>query len=67
MLLSGSGATRRSGGTAVSYLLFEQGFCKALMALGYKDAIARRDEIAGFLGMAPGVGSVAEPSLLMPG
>lgn len=67
MLLSGSGATRRSGGTAVSYLLFEQGFCKALMALGYKDAITRRDEIAGFLGMAPGVGSVAEPSLLMPG
>lgn len=50
-LLSGSGATRRGGGTAVSYLLFEQGFCRALMALGYRDAVARRDEIAAFLGM----------------
>lgn len=48
-LLSGSGALKRGGGTAVSYLLFEQGFCRELMALGYTDAIARRDEIARFL------------------
>lgn len=50
ILLSGFGATKRSGGTAVSYLLFEQGFCRALMALGYRDAMARRDEIVAFLG-----------------
>lgn len=50
-LLSGWGATRRTGGTAVSYLLFEQGFCRALMTLGYQDAIARREEIAAFLGI----------------
>lgn len=52
-LLSGTGATRRGGGTAISYLLFEQGFCRALMALGFRDAMARRDEIAAFLGLPP--------------
>ncbi|MFZ5722762.1 MAG: patatin-like phospholipase family protein [Pseudomonadota bacterium] len=50
-LLSGSGALKRGGGTAVSYLLFEQGFCRELMALGYTDAIARREEIAQFLNL----------------
>lgn len=50
-LLSGSGALKRGGGTAVSYLLFEQGFCRELMALGYTDAISRRGEIAEFLGL----------------
>jgi NTE family protein len=49
-LFSGSGATSRGGGTAVSYLLFEQGFCRELMELGYSDAWARRSEIAQFLG-----------------
>lgn len=50
-LLSGSGALKRGGGTAVSYLLFEQGFCRELMALGYTDAISRREEISSFLGL----------------
>lgn len=66
-LLSGWGATRRAGGTAVSYLLFEQGFCRALMALGYQDAIARREEIAAFLGIAhasPPPGPEETPSYL---
>lgn len=49
-LLSGSGAMRRGGGTAISYLLFEQGFVRELMALGYEDTKARREEIAAFLG-----------------
>lgn len=58
-LLSGWGATRRTGGTAVSYLLFEQGFVREMIALGYRDAIARRDEIAAFLGYAPGAGEAS--------
>ncbi len=53
-LLSGSGALKRGGGTAVSYLLFEQGFCRELMALGYVDAMARREEIVEFLGFPVG-------------
>lgn len=52
-LLAGSGATSRGGGTALSYLLFEQGFCRELMELGYRDAWARRAEIAQFLGFPP--------------
>lgn len=52
-LLAGSGATGRGGGTAVSYLLFEQGFCRELMDLGYQDAWARRAEIAQFLALPP--------------
>lgn len=58
-LFAGSGATRRGGGTAVSYLLFEQGFCQALMELGFRDAMARRDEIAAFLGLPFPAGSSA--------
>jgi len=41
---------RRDGGTLVSYLLFEQDYCRALIDLGYKDTMARREEVAHFLG-----------------
>lgn len=47
--LRGSGATRSPGASAVSYLLFEPGFTRALMSLGYQDASARADEIRTFL------------------
>jgi NTE family protein len=47
--LRGSGATRSPGASAVSYLLFEPGFTRALMSLGYQDASARADEIRAFL------------------
>lgn len=50
--LRGSGATQSPGASAVSYLLFEPGFTHTLMSLGYKDAMAREDEIRGFLGIA---------------
>lgn len=49
--LRGSGATRSPGATAVSYLLFEPGFTRSLMSLGYRDAMKREDEIRAFLGL----------------
>jgi NTE family protein len=40
-LLRGVGAMRHGGANLVSYLLFEKGFCRALMDLGYQDALKR--------------------------
>src|SRR5512139_2335647 len=39
------GAMRRSGANLVSYLLFDRQFCRALIDLGYQDAMRRREEI----------------------
>lgn len=52
-LLRGVGATRARGATLTSYLLFEQAYCRALIALGYKDTMAKRDEVLKFLGVSP--------------
>ena len=49
LLLRGVGAMRRSGANLVSYLLFEKGFCRALIELGYQDARKRKEEILAFL------------------
>jgi NTE family protein len=48
LFLGGSGNTSRNGSGILSYLLFSKGFCKDLIALGYKDGLARRTEIEGF-------------------
>jgi len=48
LFLGGSGNTSRNGSGILSYLLFSKGFCKDLIALGYKDGLARREEIEGF-------------------
>jgi NTE family protein len=40
---------RRGGANLASYLLFEQGYCNELIDLGYRDTVARRDEVASFL------------------
>ncbi len=45
--LGGLGAMR-SGGPLASYLLFEPGFTRALMALGEQDAYARKAELLSF-------------------
>jgi NTE family protein len=50
LLLRAAGVMRRSGATLVSYLLFERHYCRALIDLGYQDALKRRDEIMVFLG-----------------
>ena len=49
-LLRGLGASRAGGATLTSYLLFEPAYCRALIALGYKDTMARREEILRFIG-----------------
>jgi NTE family protein len=54
LLMRGIGATRRAGANFVSYLLFDKLYCRALMDLGYKDAMARKEEILAFLGQNGG-------------
>ncbi len=58
-LLRGVGAMRRSGANLVSYLLFEKEFCRALIDLGYHDAMKRKDEIRAFLDMKQDVDAAA--------
>jgi NTE family protein len=48
-LLRGIGAMNRNGSNLASYLLFEQGYCRALIDLGYQDTMARRGEVLEFL------------------
>ena len=49
LFLRSIGATREgSGASAASYLLFEPGFCRRLLALGYADAMAQREQILAF-------------------
>ena len=52
LLFRSVGATQRGGATLLSYLLFERAYCRELIALGYKDTMARRDNLRGFLGYA---------------
>jgi NTE family protein len=52
-VLEGLGALRGSGAGLASYLLFEPGFTRALMALGQADVHARADEILSFLNPEP--------------
>jgi NTE family protein len=48
-MLRGLGAKGEHGGTLLSYLLFEAGFTRELLDLGYEDAKARSEEIQQFL------------------
>lgn len=49
LLLRMVGAMPHSGATLLSYLLSEGKYCRALIDLGYQDAVGRRDEIMRFL------------------
>lgn len=53
LLLRLIGASHHRGATLVSYLLTEKKFCRALIDLGYQDALKRRDEIMHFLDARP--------------
>jgi NTE family protein len=48
-LLRSVGAMRRGGANLASYLLFEQGYCRELIQLGYNDTLRRREEVEAFL------------------
>lgn len=48
-VLRGLGTLRREGSTLLSYLLFEQAFIRALIELGYHDAMVRAPELRRFL------------------
>jgi len=50
-LFRGLGALKRGGSNLISYLLFEKEYTRALIGLGYADAMVRKKEILEFLGM----------------
>lgn len=60
-LLRIMGASNGEGSGLLSYLLFESGYTRELIALGYADTQARRDEVTRFLdtGMRTGAAAVA--------
>lgn len=48
-----TGANARGGGSgssAISYLLFEPGFCGYLIDMGYRDTLARESDVLAFFG-----------------
>jgi len=49
LLLRLAGVMRGSGANLVSYLLFDKHYCRALIDLGYQDALKHREEIVAFL------------------
>jgi NTE family protein len=49
LLLRGLGAGSHSGMQLVSYLLFESGFTRALIDMGYRDAMEMEDELRTFI------------------
>jgi NTE family protein len=53
-ILRPTGALNRSGSNLASYLLFEQGFCRALIDLGYRDTLRREAEVREFFDYSEG-------------
>lgn len=53
LLLRGLGAFNAGGGQLISYLLFEQAYCRELIELGYQDALARKDHLLPFIAGEP--------------
>jgi NTE family protein len=53
LLLRGLGAGGRSGRQLASYLLFQSGYCRELIDLGYTDAMEQRERLRTFLAGEP--------------
>jgi NTE family protein len=53
-ILRPTGALNRSGSNLASYLLFESGFCRALIELGYEDTARREAEVREFFDYSEG-------------
>ncbi len=52
IFLRAIGANSKGGGSsAASYLLFEPGFCRDLLELGYRDALEQEHQILAFFGL----------------
>jgi len=49
LLLGNVGAKKEQGSSLVSYLMFQRDYCRALIRLGYKDAMAQRSKIEHLL------------------
>jgi NTE family protein len=49
MLLRTVGGLKRNASTLLSYLLFERGYCRELIRLGYDDTMARKEDLVAFL------------------
>jgi NTE family protein len=49
-MMSRAGVLEPNGARVLSYLLFERGYCRHLMRLGFSDAMAQRWRILNFLG-----------------
>jgi NTE family protein len=63
LLLRLIGARQHSGGILISYLLSERKYIRALVDLGYQDALKRREEIMEFLGVQE---AAVKPNEAMP-
>lgn len=61
MLLGTVGGLKSNASTLLSYLLFERGYCRDLIRLGYDDTMARKDELCAFLGTREPAGSQLPP------
>lgn len=53
LLMRGLGALNYGGRQLISYLLFEAGYTRALIELGYEDALAKRAELTAFMEGVP--------------
>ena len=49
LLLGGLGAMSRGGAQLISYLLFESGFTRELIDMGYRDAMSMEEHLRAFL------------------